>query len=204
MAGLTSPRTAGLPQEQPVGLPQRRTAAGLTSPWTAALNEPRTTADLTSPRMTAGMTSEPRTAGLCLRRLTGLTGVWLMDWTTGWFWIGAGHSPDTGGSLPSSSVLWCLGGPPRAMVIGPDPEQGVEGGVVKSCTHGETAVLPCILYKWEISAGQSGEQFGDFHAAERREKGKQKNFQKTKQTRGKRSAEYIQLLVSYSVTRSWL
>ncbi|KAK2903418.1 hypothetical protein Q8A67_008131 [Cirrhinus molitorella] len=29
----------------------------------------------------------------------------------GWFWIGAEHSPDTGGSLPSSSVLWCLGGP---------------------------------------------------------------------------------------------
>ncbi len=29
----------------------------------------------------------------------------------GWFWIGAGLSSDTGGSLPSSSVLWCLGGP---------------------------------------------------------------------------------------------
>ncbi len=31
--------------------------------------------------------------------------------TAGWFWLGAGHSPDTGGSLPSILVQWCLGGP---------------------------------------------------------------------------------------------
>ncbi len=31
--------------------------------------------------------------------------------TAGWFWLGAGHSPDTGGSLPSILVRWCLGGP---------------------------------------------------------------------------------------------
>ncbi len=31
--------------------------------------------------------------------------------TAGWFWLGAGHSPDTGGSPPSSIVPWCLGGP---------------------------------------------------------------------------------------------
>ncbi len=30
---------------------------------------------------------------------------------TGWFWIGAGLSPDIGASLPSSSALWCLKGP---------------------------------------------------------------------------------------------
>ncbi len=29
----------------------------------------------------------------------------------GYFWIGAGYSPDTGGSFPSVLVLWCLGGP---------------------------------------------------------------------------------------------
>ncbi len=29
----------------------------------------------------------------------------------GWFWLGAGNSPDTGGSPPSSIVPWCLGGP---------------------------------------------------------------------------------------------
>ncbi len=28
-----------------------------------------------------------------------------------WFWIGLGLSPDTRGSLPSNSVLWCLRGP---------------------------------------------------------------------------------------------
>ncbi len=31
--------------------------------------------------------------------------------TAGWFWLGAGNSPDTGGSPPSSIVPWCLGGP---------------------------------------------------------------------------------------------
>ncbi len=29
----------------------------------------------------------------------------------GRFWLGPGHSPDTGGSLPSILVQWCLGGP---------------------------------------------------------------------------------------------
>ncbi len=52
-------------------------------------------------------------AAACLSqwRLTGLTGVGLTDWTAGWFWLGAGHSPDTGRSPLSNSVLWCLGGP---------------------------------------------------------------------------------------------
>ncbi len=43
--------------------------------------------------------------------VAGLHTEWLKDLMASWFWIGARHSPDTGGSLPSSSVLWCLGGP---------------------------------------------------------------------------------------------
>ncbi len=31
--------------------------------------------------------------------------------TAGWFWLRPRHSPDTGGSPPSSIVPWCLGGP---------------------------------------------------------------------------------------------
>ncbi len=54
------------------------------------------------PRMAAGL-SEPQTADL--------TDDQLADLTAHWFWIGAKHSPDTGGYLPSSSVQWCLGGP---------------------------------------------------------------------------------------------
>ncbi len=54
--------------------------------------------------MAAGLTAETWTAAsLSQRWLTGLTGEWRTDWTAGWFWIGAGHSPDTGGSLPISS-----------------------------------------------------------------------------------------------------
>ncbi len=49
-------------------------------------------AGLREPQMTAGMTSEPWTAA-------------------GLFWLGVGHSPDIGGSLSSSSICWCLGGP---------------------------------------------------------------------------------------------
>ncbi len=121
-ADMTSPRTAGLTSLRTVAgmTSEPRTVPGLTYPRTAGLNslrmaagmtsEPRTAAGLTSPR-TAGL-NEPRTAA-CLseRRLTGLTGGWWTDWMAGWFWIGAGHAPDTGGSLPSSSVLCCLGGP---------------------------------------------------------------------------------------------
>ncbi len=44
----------------------------------------------------------PRAALACLRE---------PRTTAGWFWLGAGHSPDTGGSLPSILVRWCLGGP---------------------------------------------------------------------------------------------
>ncbi len=44
--------------------------------------------------------SEPRPAGLRKPRMA-----------AGWFWLRAGHSPDTGGSLPSNIVPWCLGGP---------------------------------------------------------------------------------------------
>ncbi len=80
-AGLPQEQLAGMPQKQPAGLPQRRMAAGLT--W---------------PRMAAGL-RWPRTAG------------WRELRPAGWFWIGAGHSPDTRGSLLSSWVRWCLGGP---------------------------------------------------------------------------------------------
>ncbi len=103
--GLTSPRTAA-------GLREPRTAAlispqmaGLTSPQTVDLREPRTaalispqTACLTSPQM-ADLRKPQTTAGLREARIA-----------AGWFWLGAGHSPDTGGSLPSILVR-CLGGP---------------------------------------------------------------------------------------------
>ncbi len=62
---------------------------GVDFPADGGLSESRTVAGLTSPR-TVGC-RELRSAG--------------------WFWIGAGHSPDTEGSLPTSCVRWCLGGP---------------------------------------------------------------------------------------------
>ncbi len=56
--------------------------AGLPYSLQAGLLLPRTAADSGEPRTTAGR-----------------------------FWFGPGHSPDTGGSLPSILVQWCLGGP---------------------------------------------------------------------------------------------
>ncbi len=49
------------------------------------------------------------------------------------------------------------------MVIGPNPKQGVEGGVVKPCPHGELAELSRKLHQWEISAGQDGKARSDLH-----------------------------------------
>ncbi len=49
--------------------------------------------------------------GLSKPQMAGFTGDRLTGWMAGWFWLGTGHSPDTGGSPPSSIVPWCLGGP---------------------------------------------------------------------------------------------
>ncbi len=107
-AGLPYSLLAGLPYSLPAGLGEPRTAAwistrtaGLRWLWTAAWISPLT-APLRWPRTVAGE-EEPRTAG--------------------WFWLGPGHSPDTGRHLPSNSVQWCLGGPrdgggwPRARTV---------------------------------------------------------------------------------------
>ncbi len=36
---------------------------------------------------------------------------WELRTVAGWFWLGSGHSPDTGRHLASNLVQWCLGGP---------------------------------------------------------------------------------------------
>ncbi len=105
-AGESEPRTAVLSSPWTAGLLWPRMAAALTSPRTAGLRELRTAAGLGEPRMAT--LSSPRTAALISPRTTGLREPRTM---AGWFWLGAGHSPDTGESLPSILVLWCLGGP---------------------------------------------------------------------------------------------
>ncbi len=101
--------------------------AGLPYSLQAGLLLPRTAADSGEPRTTAGR-----------------------------FWLGPGHSPDTGGSLPSILVQWCLGGP-RTMGIGPVPEQREDGGVIEARRRGEPAEFPGVLGEREITAGKGDE-----------------------------------------------
>ncbi len=117
--------------------------------------------------------------GLTSQRTGGLNGERLM----GWFWLGAGHSPETGGSPPSSIIPWEVHG---AMVVGLVPEQRVEHHVVQRHTHREPADLPCILHQREISSGQGGEPSSGFHSR-RGENRKTKTFKNRKRTRGKNS-----------------
>ncbi len=118
-------RTAGLKEPRTAGLREPLTVVGMTSePLTAGLSEPRMAAGLTSPRR-AWVSREWRRAWLSEPRTFGLASPWTAVWRelqlAGLFWIGEGHSPDTGGYLPSSWVRWCLGlevftGPVRVRV----------------------------------------------------------------------------------------
>ncbi len=124
----------------------------MSEPRTAGLDGSRTAAWI-SPRTATGW-SEPRTAALTSPRTAGLTGGPLTGWTAGWFWLGAGYSPDTGGSLPYSLVLWCLGGPrddgswPRARTA----------MSIQCCRCGQPAELPGVLHKWEEKQGNKNSQ----------------------------------------------
>ncbi len=124
----------------------------------AALSSPRTAA-LISPR-TAGL-REPRTMA-------------------GWFWLGAGHSPDTGESLPSILVLWCLGGPrgygswPRARTAREwwchrVPSTRRAHRIPTNTPRRARAMIPAAV------------------SMPREEKGETKNFQKMRKQRGRRA-----------------
>ncbi len=65
----------------------------------------------------------------------------------GLFWLGAGHSPDTGGFFPSILVQWCLGGPR-------DNENWPRARTARGRRRGEPAELPRIFCEREIKAGK--------------------------------------------------
>ncbi len=108
--------------------------------------------------------------------------------TAGWFWLGPGHSPDTGGSLPSILVQWCLGGPrddghwPRART-----ERGWWRHLMPSPRQARRTPANT---RWKGDLGGQGRWSGQrFPSPREPKKLETKNFSKTgKQKWGRRNA----------------
>ncbi len=74
--------------------------------------------------------------------------------TAGWFWLETGRFPDTRRSLLSryvSSGVWEVYG---AVVVGPEPEQFVQRGILPRRRHSELAKLPGVFIEREVEAGK--------------------------------------------------
>ncbi len=139
LEGLPYFQMAGLPYSL-AGLPYSL-AAGLGEPRAADLRWPLTAAVLRWPWVAAG-SGEPRTAD--------------------WFRLGPGHFPDTGRSLLSNTILWCLGGSCGGGNR-PEPEQVEDSRVMQLCHRGEPAEFLGVLHEGEIVPDSGEEVGGELH-----------------------------------------
>ncbi len=169
---------AGLPYSLPAGLPYSLQAGLPSSLQEGAVSE----LAQASPRAVAGL-GEPRT-------------------TAGWFWLGAGNSPDTGGSPPSSIVPWCLGGPRDN---GNWPHARTERGWWRHLTPSPRQAhrTPANTREREISVGKGDEAGSDFHHRGSKKNRKQKTFQNGRKNKNGWKWRRGNCKVQSSVTLTW-